>query len=288
MIMGMSAATPSWAVRRITKNVGLAAVLVTSLLSPAGAHVATTTPTLITIPPAKLPPPTTEASAAAAIVTIAAACELLPVKLQILHDPRGTGLAMCGALTGKADSAAGALLAVFTHWPTFDPAAIAQLLLADHDDRRAQALFTAMVRGTPVIGIAVARLGARAATSPSSDAFAASFTRLQQAFAPSVTVEIGTSDNSVYEADGAAENNADANWGEAIAVVAKGDEAPIDAGLGHAIADKLASDIGHRGASSRPPRSGRSGRYFTLFFARNESSRARAARASESRGCAAQ
>lgn len=199
---------------------------------------------------------------------------------------------MCGALTGKADSAAGALLAVFTHWPTFDPAAIAQLLLADHDDRRAQALFTAMVRGTPVIGIAVAALGGPggdvAIFCDDADAFAASSTRLQQAFAPSVTVEIGTSDNSVYEADGAAENNADANWGEAIAVVAKGDGAPIDAGLGHAIADKLASDTGHRGASSRPPRSGRSGRYFTLFFARNESSRALAARASESRGCAAQ
>ena len=220
--------------------------LVTSLLSPAGAHVATTTPTLITIPPAELPPPpTTEASAAAAVATIAAACELLPVKLQILDDP---GLAMCGALTGKADSAAGAPQAVFTHWPTFDPAAVAQLLLADHDDRRAQALFTAMVRGTPVIGIAVAALGGPGGdvviSYDDADAFAASFTRLQQAFAPSVPVEIGIWDNSVYEADVAAVNNVDANWGEAIAVVAKGDGAPIDAGLGRAMPDKLASDAG--------------------------------------------
>jgi hypothetical protein len=249
MITGMSAATPSRALRRITKDFGRAVVLVTSLLSPADAHVATTTPTLITIPPAKLPPlPTTEASTAAAVATTAAACELLSVKLQILHDPSGTGLAMYGALSGRADSAAGALLTLFTHLPTFDPAAVAQLLLADHDDRRAQALFTAMVRGTPVIGIAVAALGGPggdiAIFYDDADAFPASFTRLQQAFAPSVTVEIGMSDNSVYEADVAAENNPDANWNEAIAVVAKGGEAPIDAGLGRAMADKVASDTG--------------------------------------------
>jgi hypothetical protein len=155
---------------------------------------------------------------------------------------------MYGALTGKAGSAAVALLAVFTHLPTFDPAAVAKPLLADHDDRRAQALFTAMVRGRPVIGIAVAALGGPggdvAIFHDDADAFPASFTRLQQAFAPSVTVGIGMSDNSVYEADVAAENNADANWDEAIAVVAKGGEAPIDGGLGRAMADKLESDTG--------------------------------------------
>ena len=71
MFTGMSAATPSRALRRITKDFGLAVVLVTSLLSPPGAHVATTTPTLITTPPAKLPRlHTTEASAAAAVATM--------------------------------------------------------------------------------------------------------------------------------------------------------------------------------------------------------------------------
>lgn len=249
MITGMSAATASQAVHRATKIFGLAAVLVTSLLSPADAHVATTTPTPITIPPAKLPPPpTTEASGAAAVATTAAARELLPAKLQILHDPQGTGLAMYGALPGKAVSASAALLAVFAQSPAFDPALVAQVLLADQDDRRAEALFTGKVRGAPVIGIAVASLGGAggdvAIFYDGADAFPASFTRLQQAFAPSATVEIGMSDNSVYEADVAAEKNADANWDEAVAIVAKGGEAPIDAGLGRAMADKLASDTG--------------------------------------------
>ena len=133
--------------------------------------------------------------------------------------------------------------------PTFDPAAVAQLLLADHDDRRAQALFIAMVHHTPVIGIAVAALGARAAMSPSSmnaDAFAASFTRLQPAFAPSATVEIGMSDNGVVEAGTEGGGNADANWDDVIAALVKGVETPIDAGLAHSLADQLAKDTGEK------------------------------------------
>lgn len=64
MIAGMSTAKASRAVRRITKKFALAALLVTSLFSPADAHAHTPAP--ITIPPAKLPPlPTTEASAVA-------------------------------------------------------------------------------------------------------------------------------------------------------------------------------------------------------------------------------
>lgn len=293
MIMGMSAATPSRAVRRITKNFGLAAVLVTSLLSTAGAHVATTTPTLITIPPAKLPPlPTTDASAAAAVATIAAACELLPVKLQILHDPRGTGLAMYGALTGKADSAAGALLAVFTHLPTFDPAAVAQLLIADHDDRRAQALFTAMVRDRPVIGIAVAALGGPAAMSRSSMTMPTRLrprslgcnrcsrraSRSRSASRTTASTKPTSRPKTMPMRTGAKPSR--------LSPRATGRRSMQD--LAARWPTSWRATPGNRGASSRPPRSGRSRRYFTLFFARKESSRALAARASESSGCAAQ
>jgi hypothetical protein len=246
MIMGGSAAMPLRAVRRIVKNLGPAAALVVSLVSPAGARVATTISTLITIPPAKLPPLPPPAAPASAPVS----GELSPIQLQILRDSQGTGLAVYGALTGKIDSAAAALLAVFAHSPIFDPAAVAQLLLADEDDRRAQALFTAMVGGAPVIGVAVAALGDPggdvAIFYDDADTFPTSFVRLRQAFAPSAAVEIGVSDNSVYEADAAAENNADANWDEAIAAVAKGGEAPIDRQRAHAMADKLASDTGQR------------------------------------------
>jgi hypothetical protein len=245
MIMGVSAAMPLRAVPRIVKNLGPAVALVVSLVSPAGARVATTISTLITIPPAKLLLPTAPASASAPV-----SGELLPTRLQILRNPQGTGLAMYGALTGKIDSAASALLAVFAHSSTFDPAAVAQLLLADKDDRRAQALFTAMVGGAPVIGVAVATLGDPggdvAVFYDEADTFPTSFVRLQQALAPSAAVEIGVSDNSVYEADAAAENRADSNWDEAIAAVAKGGEAPIDRQLAHAMADKLASDTGQR------------------------------------------
>lgn len=241
MIMAMSAATMR-AVWRIVPNLGLAAALAASLASPVGARVATTVSTLITIPPAKLPPlPTASAPASGA---------LLPGELQILRDPKGTGLAMYGGLTGSVDSAASALLAVFAHSPTFDPAAVTQLLLADEDDRRAQALFTAMVRGVPVIGVAAAALGGPggnvAVFYDDADAFPASFIRLQQALAPSTAVEIGVSDNSVYEADATAENNADADWDQAIAAVAKDGEAPIDRELARATADRLASDTGQR------------------------------------------
>lgn len=246
MIMGVSAALPLRAVRRIAKTFGPAAALVVSFVSPVDARVAATVSTLITIPPAKLPPP----SAAAPAASAQAASELSPSELQVLRDPQGTGLAMYGTLTGKIDSAVGALLAVLAHSPPFDPAAVAQLLLADEDDRRAQALFTAMAGGAPVIGVAVAALGDPggdvAIFYDAADTFPASFVRLQQALAPSDTVEIGVSDNSVYEADTAAENNADANWEEAITVVARSGEAPIDRELAHRMADRLASDTGQR------------------------------------------
>lgn len=253
MITGRFAATQPPTVLRVARTFGLAAALVVSQASSASARVATTFSTLITIPPAKLAPlPAADATAAAQ-----AAGEPPVAELQILHDPQGTGLAMYGVLTGKIDSASGALLAVFAHSPTFDPAADAQLVLADEDDRRAQALFTAMVGGAPVIGIAVAALGGPggdvAVFYDDADTFPASFARLQQALAPSAAVEIGSSDNSVYETDAAAENNADANWDEAITAVAKNGEARIDPALARVIADRLASDTGQRWRIVSPP-----------------------------------
>lgn len=242
MITGRFAATQPPIVLRVVKTFGLAATLVVSLVPLVDARIATTVSTPITIPPAKLPPlPTAEAS-------VQAPREPPVGELQILHDPQGTGLAMYGVLTGNTDSASGALLAVFAHSPTFDPVAEARLLLANEDDRRAQALFTAMVGGAPVIGIAVAALcgpgGDVAVFYDDADTFPASFARLQQALAPSTVVEIGISDNSVYETDAAAENNADANWDEAIRAVAKNGEAPIDPAFARVIADKLASHTG--------------------------------------------
>lgn len=231
-------------VGRVVRTFGLAAAFAVSLVSSADARVATAISTLITIPPAKLPPLPADDAAAAARES-----RELTAALQILHDPQGTGLAMYGTLTGRVDSASGALLAVFAQSPAFDPAADARLLLADEDDRRAQALFTATVRGAPVIGVAVAALGEPggdvAVFYDDADAFAASFARLRRALAPGAAVEIGISDNSVYQADAAAENNAGADWDEAITAVAKG-EARIDPALARVMADKLASDTGQR------------------------------------------
>ncbi len=251
MIIGLPAARLLPALWRMVTSLGPAAAVVAILVSPAAAHVATTVSPLITIPPAKLPPlPTADATASAVATPTPAPRELLPTELQILRDPQGTGLAMYGALTGKTDSAAGALLAVLTRSPPFQPAAASQLMLTDQSDRRAQALFTATVRGAPVIGIAVAALdgpgGDIAVFYDDAGAFPASFLRLRRALAPSGMIEIGVSDNSVYEADSAAKNNADANWDQAIAAVAKDGEAPIDPELARTIADRLASDTGRR------------------------------------------
>lgn len=223
--------------RRAVGRTAVAATIATALVAggalPTCARVVTSYAAVITIPPAKVPP-------------LPAPHELMPTDLQILHDPQGTGLALYGALTDKIDSASGAVLALMTGSDNFDPAPVAQLLLADEGDRRAQALFTALVHGTPVIGVAVASLG-----DPSGDvslfydaagAFPASFPRLRLALAPTDAVEIGMTDNSVYEADSANDSNADASWNDAIAALLKGGDAPIDAELAHTLADRLASD----------------------------------------------
>jgi hypothetical protein len=225
----------------------VATAIIAGAASPTFARVVTSYAAVVTIPPAKLPP-------------IPAPRALMPTDLRVLHDPEGSGLALYGQLTDKIDSASGAVLALMTGSDDFDPAPVAQLLLADEGDRRAQALFTALVHGAPVIGVAVAAVG-----NPSGDvslfydtagAFPDSFPRLRQALAPSATVEIGISDNSVYEADNASDANADANWADAnwadanwnvaIAALLKGGDAPIGAELAHTLADRLAGDTGEK------------------------------------------
>ncbi|HML09779.1 MAG TPA: hypothetical protein VK432_02895 [Stellaceae bacterium] len=237
---GASAATSRREVWRTAVTLAVAAAIVAGLALPTFARVVTSYAAVITIPPAKLPP-------------LPAPRTLIPSELHVLHDPQGTGLALYGALTGNTQSASGAVLALITESETFDPEPVAQLLLADESDRRAQALFTALVHGAPVIGVAVAALG-----DPDGDVtlfyddastFPDSFPRLRQALAPGAAVEIGMSDNSVYEADTAGDGNADANWADAnwntaIAALAKGGDAPIDAALAHSLADRLASDTG--------------------------------------------
>lgn len=243
----IAASTLLRAVRRRAMLIAVAAAAAAGAVMPAAARIATMTPTLITIPPAKLSQrPEAPASVETASPPMAPA--LLPAELRILHDPQGSGLALYGALTGNAGSATGALLAMFAHSETFDPTPVSQLLLADQDDRRAQALFTAVAHGAPVIGIAVAVLddpgGGVALLYDDAGDFPSSFPRLRQALAPSATVEIGMSDNSAYEADTAEGGNADANWDQVIAALAKGGETPIDPALAHLLTERLASDTG--------------------------------------------
>ena len=91
---------------------------------------------------------------------------------------------MYGALTGKATSATGVTLAIFTNSGAFDPTPAPQLVLADQDDRHAQALFTATVQGVPVIGITAVALsdtsGDVTVFYDAANVFAKSFLRMQQ------------------------------------------------------------------------------------------------------------
>src|SRR5579863_1789558 len=122
------AATKRGTVWRTAMVVTVATAIVAGVALPTFARVVTSYAAVITIPPAKLPP-------------IPAPHALMPTDLRILHDPQGSGLALYGALTDKIDSASGAVLALMTGSDNFDPAPVAQLLLADEGDRRAQALF---------------------------------------------------------------------------------------------------------------------------------------------------
>lgn len=160
------------------------------LAAPAEPRAQTGGSPLITIPPAKLsPPPAAPAIAATAAIVEPAARALLPTKLQILHDSAGSAIAMYGALTDKAASATGIVLAIFANSEAFDPTPALRLVLGDQDDRHAQALFTATVHGAPVTGIAVAALGDTGGDVTvfygDADRFAAAFSRMRGALAQS-------------------------------------------------------------------------------------------------------
>lgn len=192
MRSGASARAVRCAARR-SKDILAAALaigaLVLGLTAPASAQ--TSGLPLIRIPPARLPPlaaaPPDVAAAPGKILPAARA--LLPTNVQILRDSQGAGLAMYGALTGRAGSAVGVVLAVFAHSQAFDPGPVLRLVLADEADRHAQALFTATVRGTPVTGVVVATLsdsgGDITVFYDAADAFAASFPRMRDALAAS-------------------------------------------------------------------------------------------------------
>jgi len=178
---------------------GLAATLAGFIAAPPQSGAQTVGSQPITIPPAHLPAPavTTPApttapanppplSDAVPATTIApAARSLLPTGVEILHDSQGPGIVMYGQLTGKAASATGVILAIFINSEAFDPTPSLRLVLADHDDRHAQALFTAAVHGIPVIGVVVAALsdtsGDVSVFYDRAGAFAESFARMRQA-----------------------------------------------------------------------------------------------------------
>lgn len=246
--MTVASAPSPYAFPRIAKGLATAAAFIAVLgfsgaLQAAENRVAT----LIVIPPANLPlapAPVTVAE----IPPLAARRDPLFSRLEVLRDPQGSGTAIYGALRGETESATGALLTMLARTGPFDVAPVSQLLLADQSDRHAQAAFTAVLRGAPVVGVAIAKIdepdGDIAIVYDDADAFAASFLRLQPALAPSAAVEIGISDNSAYEADAAAGANADANWDRIIAALSKKGEVPIDAALVHSLRDRLANDTG--------------------------------------------
>lgn len=144
----------------------------------------------ITIPPAQLPPATpgnappsiAPGSPAAGAPNMAL---LLPTGVQILHDSQGAGLAMYGVVRGGVQSATGALRAVFAYSQAFDPTPTLRLVLADQDDKHAQALFSATVQEISVTGIAVVSLsdsgGDVTVFYDNAGAFAASFPRMRKA-----------------------------------------------------------------------------------------------------------
>jgi hypothetical protein len=139
----------------------------------------------VTIPPAQILPPGADGSAEQAPTLTMRA--LLPTSVRVLRDSRGAGLVMYGALNGKAASAIAVLQGIFTYSQAFDPIPALPLVLADEDDRHAEALFTATAHGTPVTGIAAVSLsdsgGAVRVFYDHTASFTGSFPRLRQALA---------------------------------------------------------------------------------------------------------
>jgi hypothetical protein len=191
MTGGVSVGGQWRAARRITNIVSIIAGLTIFVAAPAEPLAQTGSAPLIKIPPAQLPPvaAATPSPPAASPPIRPAPRALLPTHVQILHDSQGAGLALYGALTGKADSAAGVILAIFVNSEAFDPSPSVKLMIADEADRHAQALFTATVKGAPVTGIAVAALsdsgGDVTVFYDAADAFVASFLRIRGALAQS-------------------------------------------------------------------------------------------------------
>jgi hypothetical protein len=191
MATGVSVGVRWRAARRIVNIVGTITGLIIVLAAPAEPLAQTGGQPLIKIPPAQLPPvaAATPSPAAAPPSIRPSPRALLPTRVQILHDSQGAGLALYGALTGKADSAAGVSLAIFANSGAFDPTPSVKLVVADEADRHAQALFTATVKGVPVTGIAVAALndsgGDVTVFYDAVAAFAGSFPRMREALAQS-------------------------------------------------------------------------------------------------------
>jgi len=170
------------------RRIGAALALVL-LAASAGAQVRSTQRLpLVTIPPAPDAGQNVAALPPASGVPPAAR-SLLPTAVQILRDTQGTGIVIYGALTGKADSALAVLSGVFAYSQAFDRPPIPKLILADRDDQRVQALFTAAADGSPVTGIAVIALsdsgGDVSVFYDYAGSFAASFPRLRQALSQS-------------------------------------------------------------------------------------------------------
>jgi hypothetical protein len=191
MASEVSVGARRYAARRITSIAGLIMGLIVLFAAPAEPLAQSGSAPLIKIPPAQLPPmaAATPGPPAASPSIQPAPRALLPTHVQILRDSQGAGLALYGALTGKADSVAGVILAIFANSGAFDPTPVVKLIVADEVDRQAQALFTASVKGVPVTGIAVAALsdsgGDVTLFYDAADAFAASFPRMREALAQS-------------------------------------------------------------------------------------------------------
>ena len=243
-----SAAARPRPTRRIMNIVAAAAAPAVFLAAAVASNAQSSSTSPIRIPPAQLLSSRPAFLPSPATVITPEPRALLPSEVQVLRDSQGTGVAMYGALNGKAASATGVVLAVFANSGAFDPIPAPHLVLADQDDRRAQALFTASLHGAPAIGLAVVALndtgGDVTVFYDSADAFALSFPRLRQTLAQDGVVEIGRSDNSVCESQTAGESQPNAGWDAAIVAIAKAEPAQIDDSLTQALVSKLSSDTG--------------------------------------------
>lgn len=172
----------------VARRAGCALAVALLLAAPASAQGrGNQRPPPISIPPAPEAGPAPVPPAASGIPP--AARSLLPTKVQILRDAQGTGIVIYGGLTGKAESALAVLAGFFVYSQAFDRSPSVQLILGDRDDRRVQALFTAVAGGGPVSGVAVIALsdggGDVSVFYDFVGSFPASFPRLQHALSQS-------------------------------------------------------------------------------------------------------